>query len=199
MPRNSSELNYYLLTTDRKGEVLDRRIKLPLLEGPGLALYGQLHRTDIVEGCLYHFSLFCDTVYKIQNGKIKPDAIFEYDKDVVSITNGVDDINTNDKYHRLGYIETTEYRLLSFNFGPQAYTAIINKESDKLKVYSGSIDFSHRQSGTILKIVYPEAIERIISRFDPDFDKCINADVLQNALLNPEYSGYLIARIKLKL
>ena len=70
LPGDIDEHNYNLILTDSDFNLLDKRIRLPLIEGPGLSLSGQLIRSHTGQNTDYHYSLMCDTVYYISENII---------------------------------------------------------------------------------------------------------------------------------
>ena len=57
-------------------------ISLPIKDEKGGLHLGQSGRAKSNFGRDYYFSLFCDTVYRIVDGRVIPEAAFNYDKEV---------------------------------------------------------------------------------------------------------------------
>ncbi|HCC69645.1 MAG TPA: hypothetical protein DEQ09_00615 [Bacteroidales bacterium] len=196
MPGDKKNYNYNLVLTDSELNLIDRRLELPLLEGPGLALYGQLNRTSAVPGKDYFFSLGCDTVYRIRKRSIVPDIVLNYDRKVFSIT-ATGEPEWEGTYNMVSYAETDNCSLLVFRYDKDFYTVIM-EEDDEAEVYRGAIDISNNFGGSFIWPVYSSYFEERINTLDPERTKCTNPELLKHYLDNPAEIGSLLIKVDIK-
>ena len=196
-PSDVKSYNYNLILTDSNFKIIDKRISLPLVDGPGLAVYGQLYRTHSNFERDYHFSLSSDTVYLIKNGKIIPDIVFSYDRKTFTFTNGVDEIDRNNVYSQLRYGELENHRLLSFSIDRNGYLAVIEKDTGEVRVYKGYLEISNIDRNSVIMHIDPGFLSAGKTLYDPE--KCINRKVYERVMAKPENSGNLIVKVSLDL
>ena len=197
MPGDKKEYNYNLVLTDTDLNIIDRRLELPLLEGPGLALYGQLNRSSAVPGKDYFFSLRCDTVYRIHERSIVPEIVLNYDKRVFSITAGTGDPEWEDTYNMIYYSETDDYPVMVFRYGKEFYTGLL-KENEEAEIFKGAINITSCYKNSFIWAVYPSYFEERINTLDPEGNKCTNPEQLKNYLENPEAISSLLIKVNIK-
>ncbi|HKL67310.1 MAG TPA: 6-bladed beta-propeller, partial [Bacteroidales bacterium] len=194
MPGDKEELNYNLVLTDTDLNLIDSRLPLPLLEGPGLALYGQLNRTSAVPGKDYFFSLRCDTVYRVHEKSIVPGIVLNYDKSVFSITSGTGDPEWEDTYNMIYYSETDDYTVMLFRYENEFYTVLI-KDDGEAEIFKGAINISNTYKNSFTWAVYPSFLEDRINIIDPGREKCNSPEMLEQYLDKPEEIGSLLIKV----
>lgn len=198
VPGDKEELNYNLVLADTDLNLIDSRLPLPLLEGPGLALYGQLNRTSAVPGKDYFFSLRCDTVYRVHEKSIVPVIVLNYDKSVFSITSGTEDPEWEDTYNMIYYSETDDYPVLVFRYGKEFYTVLL-KEDEVAEIFKGAVNIASNYKNSFIWAVYPSYFEERINTLDPERNKCNNPDLLKHYLDNPDEIGSLLIKVNTKI
>ncbi len=202
IPGEHKEFNYNQILTDSDLNIIDHRIELPILEGPGLAVYGQLCRTSGMPGKDYFFSLLCDTVYRIKNDRIVPDIVFNYDREVFSVTNGTEDPDFENRYSFIMYLETSNYIVLVFrDENLEAYTAVAGKSEENMTIYKGSIgdmNITNTNGNSLTVLANPSMFTTLIDMYDPDRTKCTNPEMLKHYLENPEEISSLLIKINIR-
>jgi len=196
MPGDKEEFNYNIVLTDTDLNLIDSRLPLPLLEGPGLALYGQLNRTSAVPGKDYFFSLRCDTVYRVHEKSIVPVIVLNYDKSVFSITSGTGDPEWEDTYNMIYYSETDDYTVIDFHYENEFYTVLI-KDDGEAEIFKGAISISNTYKNSFIWAVYPSFLEEGINIIDPGREKCTNPEMLKQYLDKPEEIGSLLIKVNI--
>jgi hypothetical protein len=193
MPGDKKEYNYNLVLADTDLNLIDRRLELPLLEGSGLALYGQLNRTSAVPGKDYFFSLRCDTVYRIDERSIVPGIVLNYDREVFSIT-ATGDPEWEDTYNMIFYSETDDYPVMVFRYGKEFYTVLL-KEDEEAEIFKGAVNIASNYKNSFIWAVYPSYFEERINTLDPERKKCTNPDLMKHYLDNPAEIGSLLIKV----
>jgi len=202
IPGEDEDFNYNQVLTDMDLNIIDHRTVLPILEGPGLAVYGQLCRTSGMPGKDYFFSLLCDTIYQIINDRIVPDIAFNYDREVFSITNGMQDPDFENRYSFVMYLETNDYIILGFrDENLEAYTAIAERGADEMTIYSGSIgdlNITNTNENSLTVLANPSMFTRLIDMYDPQRKKCSDHEMLKHYLENPEEISSLLIKVNIR-
>ncbi len=201
-PGYDEEFNYNLVLTDMDLNVIDQRIELPILEGPGLAVYGQQFRTSGIPGEDYFFSFLCDTIYRVRNDRIVPDIVFNYEREVFSITNGVEDPDFGNKYCFVQYLETSSYIVLVFrDDNLNSYTAVADKDKDIIDVYKGGVgdlNITNTIGNSVIVKPGPSIFTRMIDMYDPNKNKCTNPELLRHYLDNTAEISSLLIKVNLR-
>jgi len=197
LPGDEKDFNYNLVLTDRKLNLIHRRLELPLLEGPGLALYGQFTRTSGVAGEDYFFSLLCDTLYRIRDKEISPDIVFNYEKEIFSIT-ATGEPEWEDTYNMVSYSETDNYSLLGFRYDKDFYTTVIRKGEEGADIYEGIFNVSGNYADSFIWPVYSSSFTELIDMYDPQRNKCSDHEMLKHYLENPEEISSLLIKVNIR-
>ncbi|MEE4114958.1 MAG: 6-bladed beta-propeller [Marinilabiliaceae bacterium] len=198
-PSGEKNFDYNLILTNKNFEILEKKISLPLQSEKGGMLLGQSGRLRSNFGRDYFLSLFCDTVFLIDKDKIIPDIVFNFDKDVFSISGIGRELDRDKQYLHFDYAETEKNRILSFSFNWVNYLALINLNTGKTRIVESNPGFSvsNTDGNTFLMNMFPYLLEQYPELYDSG--KCTNPDLFERLINYPEDIENIIVRVELDI
>ena len=198
-PSGEEGNDFNLLFAKENYEILSRKTRLPVYAEGGGVMLGQSNRTNYNFGRDYYFSLYCDSVFRIEGARIIPELVFSYDKDVFSLTGAGQKLDRDNNYLGFTYAETENHRLLSFSLNWINYLAIIDKDSYETRVIECgyNFDISNLDGNTFLQNMNSYFLEEYQEFYKQE--KCINQEVFEQFVSNPESLENVIVRMYLDL
>jgi hypothetical protein len=186
LPTDNPETNFHLRILSDKLEVLAKRLPIIPSGGPGFGIEGQTYRTALNKDYAYFFSYTGDTIYHITANIIKPVYILNYDKPIITTTDGTGTYKSdpNESYRQLGYYEIGDISLLLFSYKNQGYCFSFNQLTGQSKSFFTRFPVYGVYNNQLVLITNSMNLKRTIERIDPDKSKCKNISDLDNTLLN---------------
>lgn len=197
IPSEDQSSNFYIRLIDQNFKTIDARFPIKPLNGPGFGTEGQNFRTIINGDHAFFFSFFGDTVYHIDQKAIKPVYSFNYDKKIITVTNGTGQYDTDpDQALRyLSFFEIKDLNLLFYTFKKKGYCFAFNSTNTKSRLYESSFSIRDVFEGKGIILYDSMYLGKLIEKIDPAKSKCINKVILGRILQKTEDASQTIIKI----
>jgi len=186
IPSDNPESDFYIRLTNKDFKTKSARLLLKPLTGPGFGVEGQIYRTFVNGKNGYFFSYFGDTVYHINNDKIRPTYAFNYDKKTTIVTDGTLNPKVDETYRYLSYFELQELNMLFYTFRKEHFCLVFNPKSTSAKTYKTPFVLRDVVDGKGIILTNSLSIGKLIEMFDPGKKKCSNPAILESILKDSE-------------
>lgn len=197
LPSGDSTTDYHIRLVNEDFITKFSRMPIKPLRCPGFGTEGQNYRTLINGNHAYFFSYFGDTVYHIDHRSIRPVYSFDYDKKIITVTEGTGeyDIDPDQAYRYLSYFELTDLNLLFYIFKKNIYCLAFNASNSNSRLYNTSFIFRDVVDGKGILLLNSMMLGDVIEKLDPDKTKCANPEILDKALMDNENGSQCIIKV----
>jgi hypothetical protein len=189
------EIDYNINLTDTNLRIIDRRDKMPIWEGPFFAVSGTTLRSSNLSSSISYASLHGDTVFSIDQDKIEPRYVFDFNKKhYITLPSQPP---TDDSYLGIVFREadsriTVEYK---DNLTKMRYLIVMRKDSvgHNIHVKNTFLDLDNISDEGPYEFVTSGRLKNTISRLDEDLVLCMNTSIVKG-YLNDElkHNGFII-------
>lgn len=186
------ELNYNLVLTDKSFNIIDRRDKLPIWEGPFFSLTGTEIRSYNLGDEIIYASYHGDSIYRITKSGIELHRIINFDNKhhVTGVQTQVHDI-----YSHIIYRESKKHFTLSYSYNGESHFMIYEKDSKDsyahIKVPFAGFD-NINDNGPYM-FVRPGNLKETLLKLERDNSFCSNIEVLKEGLKDEfSHNGFIL-------
>lgn len=186
------ELNYNLVLTDKSFNILDRRDKLPIWEGPFFSWTGTEIRSHNLSDEIIYASYHGDSIYRVTKSGIELHRIINFDNKhhVTGVQRQVHDI-----YSHIIYRESKKHFTLSYSYNEESYFMIYEKDSKDsyahIKVPFAGFD-NINDNGPYM-FVRPGNLKETLLKLERDNSFCSNIEVLEEGLKDEfSHNGFIL-------
>lgn len=177
----NKDKDYNLVLTDYNLEIIDKRIPLPIFEGPFFAIYGPRDRFNKLSNNITFHSYQGDTIYYISKKKISPKIILGFDKKAHVL--GILPEDDSDIYSGINYREDKTYLFITYINDDQQYLYLEKKSTNKsIHCRLPLIEFDNIYKDNPYCLIQSNKVLSLINQIDPQRVLCSNPETLKKAL-----------------